>query len=128
MNCCFRDARSLIRLSNTMTLRYLVTGSTGGVGGGVIEYFERHLQRSEFAASSSREENRPHFDAKGISFRHADYSDIGSLVGAFEGVENLLFVSSNTFNNELRSRQHKNVVDAAKKVGVGHVSNTLSAV
>ena len=45
-----------------------------------------------------------------------------SLERAFAGVANLLFVSSNTFNNDLRSRQHKNVINAAARVGVGHVS------
>ncbi|KAI9802300.1 MAG: hypothetical protein M1833_001806 [Piccolia ochrophora] len=50
-----------------------------------------------------------------------DYNDPNSLEKAFSGVERLFFVSSSTFNNEQRIRQHANVIAAAKKVGVGQV-------
>jgi len=104
-----------------MTLKFLVTGATGGIGGGVIEHFQKHMPKSDFAASSSNADTRAEFEGKSLNFRHADYNDRESLEKAFAGVENLLFVSSNTFDNELRTGQHRNVVDAAKKMGVGHV-------
>lgn len=106
-----------------MTLKYLITGATGGIGGGVLSYFLEHLQKSDFAVASSRNSSKEQFEKQGIAFRFADYGDLKSLEEAFTGVENLLFVSSNTFDNDLHGRQHKNVIDAAKKAGVGHVSS-----
>src|SRR5271156_6239806 len=111
-----------------MTLKYLVTGATGGIGIGVIKYFQYiSLPTHLYAASSSNASNAFKFTSRNIQFRHADYNDPSSLENAFEGVENLLFVSSSTFDNELRARQHKNIIDAAKKAGVGHVWYTSLA-
>lgn len=110
-----------------MTLKYLITGATGGIGSGVLSYFQTHLPTSSFAASSSDSSSASRFTSQGIEFRHVDYNDRTVLDEAFQRVENLLFVSSNTFDNELRTRQHGNVVDAAKKAGVGHVWYTSLA-
>ena len=105
-----------------MTLKYLITGSTGGLGSDVLTYFTANVPHSDFAASSSRKEAASQFESQGLQFRHADYDDYDSLVKAFAEVEKLFFVSSNTFVNEKREKQHGNVVRAAKEVGVGHVS------
>lgn len=110
-----------------MTVKFLVTGATGGMGSGVLSYFVENLPASSYAASSSKASSASQFTTKGISFRHADYNDPSSLGDAFSGVENLLFVSSNTFDNELRTRQHSNVVEAARRAGVHHVWYTSLA-
>jgi uncharacterized protein YbjT (DUF2867 family) len=89
-----------------MTLKYLVTGATGGIGSGVLLYFQSHLPRSSFAVSSSNPSSASKFTSQGIPFRHVDYNDRAVLDEAFQGVENLLFVSSNTFDNE-RTASHR---------------------
>lgn len=111
-----------------MTLKYLITGATGGLGEQVLAYFVANRPSSEFAAASSRESNRKQFEDRGIAFRHADYDDQASLEAAFQGVENLLFVSTNVFDNERRQKQHENFITAAKKVDVKHVCLCLSLV
>ncbi|KAH8703348.1 putative NmrA-like family protein [Talaromyces proteolyticus] len=110
-----------------MTLKYLVTGATGGLGRQVLEYFTTHLPSSEYAAASSSEANRSKFEDKGIAFRLVNYDDPASLTAAFADVENLFFVSSNVWDTERRTKQHKNVVEAAKKVGVKHTWYTSLA-
>lgn len=104
-----------------MTVKYLITGATGGLGSRVLSYLVANVPSSEYAAASSRELNRKQFEDKGISFRVVDYDDPQTLEEAFAGVENLFFVSTNVFDHERRTRQHRNVVDAAKKSGVKHV-------
>lgn len=104
-----------------MALKYLITGATGGLGSGVIDTLTKHLPKSAFAASSSRQEAAKQFEDVGIQFRHADYDDPESLEEAFTGVEKLFFVSSSTYANIQRGQQHRNVINAAKKTGVGHV-------
>jgi uncharacterized protein YbjT (DUF2867 family) len=103
-------------------LKYLITGATGGLGGGVIDHFLRQgISRSDFAAASSKLSNAKKFEDRGIQFRHVDYADPASLEAAFENVENLFFVSSTVLDNQVREKQHRDVIEAAKKKGVVHV-------
>ncbi|KAJ5587592.1 uncharacterized protein N7459_003357 [Penicillium hispanicum] len=104
-----------------MTLKYLITGATGGLGSQVLAYFVANVPATEYAATSSNEENRKHFEDRGIAFRLVKYEDAQSMEAAFADVENLLFVSTNTFDVEKRRQQHQNFVDAATKMKVKHV-------
>ncbi|PYI06710.1 NAD(P)-binding protein [Aspergillus sclerotiicarbonarius CBS 121057] len=110
-----------------MPLKYLLTGSTGGLGAQILNYFTANLPTSTFAASSSNPSNSSKFTSQGIQFRTVNYDDPSTLEDAFQDVENLLFVSTNTFDVERRRRQHQNVVDAARKLGVKHVWYTSLA-
>lgn len=104
-----------------MTLKYLVTGVTGGLGASVLSYLVANVPSSEYAAASSSEANRKRFEDRGIAFRVVNYDDPQSLETAFHDVENLFFVSTNTFDVQKREIQHQNFVDAAKKQNVQHV-------
>jgi len=104
-----------------MTLKYLITGATGGLGAHVLSHLIANVPASEYAASSSNEANRNQFENQGIAFRVLSYDDPKSLEISFKDVENLFFVSSNTHDPERRIQQHQNVVDAAEKAGVQHV-------
>lgn len=106
-----------------MTLKYLVTGATGGLGAGVLSHLIATLPSGEYAAASSREENRKQFEDRGIAFRVVNYDDPLSMESSFQDVENLLFVSTNTFDVEKRRKQHQSFVDAANKMNVKHVSH-----
>ena len=106
-----------------MTLKYLITGATGGLGAGVLSYLIENVPASEYAAASSKEENRKQFEDRGIAFRVVSYDDPQTLETAFKDVENLFFVSTNTFDNEKRRKQHENFVEAAKKMNVKHASH-----
>ncbi|KAL9609554.1 MAG: hypothetical protein Q9167_005686 [Letrouitia subvulpina] len=58
---------------------------------------------------------------EGVEIRLAQYDDLSSLRLTFEGIEKLFFVSSNTFDSEKRTKQHENVVQAAKETKVQHI-------
>ncbi|MCJ1447699.1 MAG: hypothetical protein MMC23_008210 [Stictis urceolatum] len=107
---------------------YLITGSTGGLGSTVLSHLRRTLPpTSTLIASSSSPSKEPHFTSQGYSFRVANFDSPQTLLSAFTGVDKLLFVSSDTFDNEKRSLQHQRVVSAAKAAGVGHVYYTSLA-
>lgn len=108
-----------------MTLKYLVTGATGGLGSSVLSHLAANVPSSEYAAASSRETSRKQFEDRGIAFRTVDYDDPKSMEAAFEGVENLFFVSSPTFDVPKREKQHQNFIDAAKKQNVKHVCESI---
>jgi uncharacterized protein YbjT (DUF2867 family) len=111
-----------------MTLKYLVTGATGGLGSQVLAHLQAAgLAASEYAAASSSEKNRAQFEERGVAFRVANFNEPATLDAAFAGVENLLFVSTNVWDTESRTRQHRNVVDAASRADVKHVWYTSLA-
>ncbi|KAJ6145009.1 hypothetical protein N7470_008904 [Penicillium chermesinum] len=110
-----------------MTLKYLITGATGGLGASVLSYLKANVPASEYAAASSSEANRKRFEDQGIAFRVVNYDDPESLEAAFQDVENLFFVSTNTFDVQKREKQHQSVVDAAKRQKVRHVWYTSLA-
>ncbi|RDH37754.1 NAD(P)-binding protein [Aspergillus welwitschiae] len=119
-----------------MPLNYLLTGSTGGLGSLILDYFTTHFPPTQessttnsitYAAASSNPSNSHRFTSKGIPFRTVNYDDPETLDVAFKDVENLFFVSTDTFDVEKRRRQHLNVVEAAKRNGVKHVWYTSLA-
>ncbi|KAJ5140187.1 hypothetical protein N7448_003595 [Penicillium atrosanguineum] len=110
-----------------MTLKYLITGATGGLGSQVLSYLVANVPASEYAAASSNEANRKRFEDQGIAFRVVNYDDPQTMETAFEDVENLLFVSTSTFDVEKRRQQHQSFVDAAKKMNVKHTWYTSLA-
>lgn len=62
-----------------------------------------------------------------MTVRVGDYGDPESLAGALEGVDRVLLVASNQFQQ--REAQHRNVLDAVKAVGVellGFTSRSLT--
>jgi uncharacterized protein YbjT (DUF2867 family) len=111
-----------------MTLKYLITGATGGLGSQVLSYLIANVPASQYAAASSSEANRKRFEDQGIAFRVVNYDDPQILEAAFQDVENLLFVSTNTFDVAKREKQHQNFVDAAKKMNVKHVCLQIASV
>jgi uncharacterized protein YbjT (DUF2867 family) len=106
----------------TMTLKYLITGATGCIGSRVLAYFVGNVPSSDYAATSSREASRQHFEKDGIAFRLANYDEPETLDIAFKDVENLFFVSTDTFDTSRRIVQHRNAIEVARRAGVKHVS------
>ncbi|WP_245949548.1 SDR family oxidoreductase [Echinicola strongylocentroti] len=62
---------------------------------------------------------------RGVNLRIGNYEDFSSLKRAFEGVDQLLFISGSEIKN--RFEQHKNVVETAKQAGVKHIVYTSYA-
>lgn len=100
----------------------LVTGATGQLGQIVIEKLSEKIPTNQIAALVRDSAKAEHLIAKGVNVRVGDYQNGDSLLAALQGVEKLLLISSNDFNDRLG--QHKNVIDAAHKAGVKHVFYT----
>ncbi|MCA0229359.1 MAG: SDR family oxidoreductase [Bacteroidetes bacterium] len=100
----------------------LVTGATGQLGGSVVENLLKKIPASEVAVLVRDAAKAEHLAAQGVDIRVGSYFDKASLASALQGIEKVLLVSSNDFNDRLG--QHKNVVDAAKNAGVKHILYT----
>ena len=102
----------------------LVTGATGGLGSKTVDLLIEKAGDSKVVAlvRDASAEKAQALAAKGVELRVGNYDDIASLTAAFEGIDKLYFISANDV--EKRVPQHKNVVEAAKAAGVGHIVYT----
>lgn len=105
-------------------MTYLVTGATGGLGGGILEYLSEKVPVSEIAVLVRSQEKGKVFADKGYDVRVADFSDQEKLEQAFEGIDTLMFVSSAPGQEISREQQHRNVIAAAKAAGVKNIVYT----
>lgn len=113
MNISFQKTKKMI----------LVTGATGNLGKSTIDFLlKKGISSTNIVALVRNEEHATDIKSKGIALRIGDYNNYASLVHAFKGIAQLLFVSgSDVFNREA---QHQHVINAAKESGVKHVVYT----
>ncbi|WP_116787247.1 SDR family oxidoreductase [Flavobacterium psychrotrophum] len=100
----------------------LVTAATGQLGTATVNYLLEKIPASQIAVLARDADKAKDFADKGISVRIGNYHDYESLVPAFKGVEKLLLISSNDFED--RAGQHINAIKAAKEAGVKHIAYT----
>ncbi len=102
--------------------KILVTGSSGQMGTVVIETLLKKVSAQQIHVITRKEEKRLELQAKGLQSFIGDYGNITSLEKAMDGVDTVLLISSGDQGD--RMQEHKNVVDAAKKMGVTSIAYT----
>lgn len=101
----------------------IVTGATGGLGRATLEFLSTFSTPSTSIIGTTRDISRAP-DIPSVTFREADFTKPETLETAFAGASKVLIISSSSFDDELRFKQHKNAIDACVKAGVGHVLYT----
>jgi len=104
----------------------LVTGATGHLGSATIDFLLKKIPANEIAALVRDASKGKTLAEKGIDVRIGNYHDYDSLVKAFKGIDKLLLISSNDFND--RTGQQLNAINAAKEAGVKHVIYTSAVI
>ncbi|MGO3108906.1 MAG: SDR family oxidoreductase [Sphingobacterium sp.] len=104
----------------------LVTGATGQFGSKAIEHLlKKRVKPSEISVLVRDVAKSKGLKKQGLQIKEGDYTDLSSMVKAFQGVDKLLLVSSNNREAiENRTQHHKNAITAAKESGVKHVVYT----
>lgn len=100
----------------------LVTGATGNLGKATVEFLVKKIPANQVAVLVRDAEKASDLKNWGVDVRVGDYHDKDSLVKAFQGIDKLLLISSNDFNDRLGQQQK--AVDAAKEAGVKHILYT----
>jgi NAD(P)H dehydrogenase (quinone) len=95
----------------------LVTGATGQLGTAVVRRLLARTDPSQVAVLVRDPAKAAEFERRGISARIGDYADADALARAMQGVDRVLLIASNEFQQ--RMRQHRNVIDAARAANVG---------
>lgn len=99
-----------------------ITGATGHLGRLVVTQLLEKVPAKELVAVVRSASKAADLAAKGVQVREGDYTKPETLAAAFKGVEKLLLISSNDFND--RAGQHRRAIDAAKAAGVKLIAYT----
>jgi NAD(P)H dehydrogenase (quinone) len=103
-------------------MKIAVTGATGQLGQLVVNgLLEKGPSNTIIAVVRDKKKAQP-LVQRGVDVRVAHYGDPAALKAAFSGVDRLLLISSSEVGK--RTKQHKNVVDAAKAAGVKRIVYT----
>ena len=101
----------------------LVTGTSGHLGRlTVLALLERGVPAGEIVATARDLDKVADLAERGVVVRRADYTDPASLDAAFAGVDRAVLVSSNAVGS--RVDDHRNVIEAAARAGVGLLGYT----
>lgn len=107
-----------------MSQTLLVTGASGHMGQRVLELL-LEAGHTRLIATTRTPDKLAAFAARGVQVRHADFDDSASLVGAFEGADRLLLISTDALDRPgRRLTQHRSAVEAARQAGVKHIVYT----
>src|SRR5437879_1856392 len=101
----------------------VVTGAAGKLGRLVAEELATRTNPGRVWLASRDPAKIADLAARGFNTMRADFDDPASLDAAFAGAETVLVVSGDA-PNEVRIRQHRAAIDAAKKAGVARVVYT----
>lgn len=103
----------------------LITGATGKLGTAVVKNLLKKTSANQIAALVRDESKASALKEEGVDIRIGNYDDPASLDQAMQEIEKVLLIAGTDEDNRLR--QHQNVVDAAKRVGVQCVAYTSRA-
>lgn len=100
----------------------LITGASGNLGTLTIGFLSKLTSTSNITALVRSEEKGQDLAAKGIALKVGDYWNIDSINAALEGIDTLVLISSGSIED--RFAQHRNVIEAAVKIGITHLVYT----
>jgi NAD(P)H dehydrogenase (quinone) len=102
----------------------LVTGASGNLGKAVVAELRR-LGAKEVIAATRTPEKHQELAALGVEEREADFDRPETLQTAFQGVERLLLISTDSLHApDVRIKQHRAAIQAAVGAGGEHVVYT----
>lgn len=101
----------------------IVTGATGQLGQAVVEQLLARIPAAQIGASVRDPEKARSLAARGVRVRRGDFADPASLAHAFEGAQQVLIVSVNSFG-EAAVRQHRAAIEMARRAGARRIVYT----
>lgn len=98
-----------------MSNKILITGASGGLGGGVLDTLLKLVPADRLVAVGRNAAKMERFAKAGVDVRIADFDDAAATEQALAGVHTVYLVPTVAPN---RLEQHQRVIDTAKKAGV----------
>ncbi|WP_262316874.1 NAD(P)H-binding protein [Lacticaseibacillus parakribbianus] len=103
---------------------YALTGATGRFGQTAAQTLVHLVGADHVVALARNVERATSLLPAGVTVRPGDYTDRAQLTASLQGVDRLLFISSQPGAAVPRLTQHENLVAAAKAAGVGFIAYT----
>jgi NAD(P)H dehydrogenase (quinone) len=100
--------------------KILVTGASGNIGRLTLKSLLKRKPSSQLVGLVRDPSKAEDLKELGIELRVGDYMDTAALLRAFKGIEKVQLTSTHAFTD--RKTAHGNVVDAAAKSGVEHIT------
>jgi NAD(P)H dehydrogenase (quinone) len=94
----------------------VITGATGQLGSLVIAALVKKMSASDIVAAVRNADKAKNLAAMGVQIRIADYNSPQTWDAALKGADKVLLISSSEVGQ--RARQHRSVIDAAKRANV----------
>jgi len=101
----------------------IVTGANGQLSRAVVERLLTRVPAEQIGVSVRDPEKAQGLKERGVRVRQGHFDDAASLAHAFEGVSQVLIVSSSG-SGEKAVRQHRTAIDIARKVGARRILYT----
>lgn len=101
----------------------VITGGTGQLGSQIVDRLLARVPADRVGVSVRDIDRTGDLAARGVRVRHGDFTDPGSLAGAFEGAAQVLVISTNQ-TGEAAVAQHVAAIDAARDAGAGRILYT----
>ncbi|MFD0898678.1 NAD(P)H-binding protein [Loigolactobacillus binensis] len=105
-------------------MKYAITAATGHFGQTAVNELLKLTDRHNVIAIARNVAKAKELLPQGIEIRQADYADATAMTTALQGVERLLFISSQPGGAVARDVQHQNVVKALAAANVKFVAYT----
>ena len=105
-------------------MKYAITGATGRFGQSAIHTLLQHVAASDIVALARNTEKAQQILPAGLDIRPGAYEDVEQLTASLQGVDKLLFISSQPGAAMSRPDQHQNLIQAAKAAGVSFIAYT----
>ncbi|GAY73985.1 oxidoreductase [Lentilactobacillus kosonis] len=106
-------------------MKFAITAATGNFGQAAIKQVLNLIDTNDqvFAIARNVEKAKGLLPAS-VEIRQGDYDDAQSMTDAFQGIDRVLFISSQPGGKVARGQQHLNVVNALGQAGVKFVTYT----
>jgi NAD(P)H dehydrogenase (quinone) len=105
--------------------KLFILGATGHLGGLTVKHLLNQGVNAKDIVAVVRDTNKASdLEKLGLEVRLGDYDQKDFSPAVFEGADKLLFISSPSFDNTHRIKQHATVVEAARDANVKHIVYT----
>lgn len=104
-------------------MKYAVTAATGNLGQAAVKELNK-LAGAENVIVIARNTDKAAKLFPNNEVRQGDYEDKSSMINTFNGIDHVLFISSQPGGKVDRATAHANVVDALKKNNIKFVAYT----
>jgi NAD(P)H dehydrogenase (quinone) len=104
-------------------MKYAVTAATGNFGQAAVKTLSELTDKSNIVVVARNQEKANKL-FPGFEVREGNYDSVDSMTKALEGIDRVLFISSQPGGKVSRGEQHKNVVQALQNAKVDFVAYT----